>query len=85
MNLTDADIEQYRALWMAEFGEELSAAKARQSATALLELYLILVREDRDGPSEPTPGHTNHLTASRCDISSIAENQAKTKSGRSSP
>ena len=42
MDLTEADIQEFAALWRDEFGEELSRDEARTEATRFLELYLLL-------------------------------------------
>lgn len=58
MELSEKDIEEFAALWKAEFGEELSRAEARESASALLEVYAVLARplpESEHRPPRPTP------------------------------
>jgi hypothetical protein len=84
MDLDEPDIQEFIQLWSEEFKETLSAADARQCAAGLLELYGVLAlplpeerRESRDGQ------HDN--IDKPCDISSIAENPAKTRTARSSP
>ena len=42
MDLTEADIQEFAALWRQEFGEELSPDRARSEASHFLELYLLL-------------------------------------------
>ena len=42
MTLTDEDIREFSEIWKTVFRESLSAAEARQHASALIELYLIL-------------------------------------------
>ena len=43
MLLKRADIEEFQALWKAEFGEVISSAKAELTASRLIELYVELV------------------------------------------
>ncbi len=42
MLLTDADIEEFRAIWREEFGEEITVDQARHEAMLLLEIYAAL-------------------------------------------
>ncbi len=45
MELTDEDIVEYQVMWKEEFGEEISTADARRSASELLELFRVLFFE----------------------------------------
>jgi hypothetical protein len=42
MRLEEEDIKEYQHIWKAVFGEEISAAEARDSGNRLIELFLIL-------------------------------------------
>lgn len=44
MEFTDKDLEELSRIWQEEFHEELPAPRARQCASALLELYAVLAR-----------------------------------------
>jgi hypothetical protein len=48
MWLTDEDVDEFRRLWKEEFGTEPSVALARERATQLLELYVLLARRRPD-------------------------------------
>ena len=41
MNLTEDDIKEFKEIWKAEFGEELSDADARIAAMLLLKLFAL--------------------------------------------
>ena len=41
MELSDQDIQEFQAIWQAEFGETISADFARARASDLIELFLI--------------------------------------------
>jgi hypothetical protein len=41
MELSDQDIQEFQAIWQAEFGEVVSADFARARASDLIELFLI--------------------------------------------
>lgn len=41
MELRDQDIQDFQAIWQAEFGETISADVARARASDLIELFLI--------------------------------------------
>jgi hypothetical protein len=84
MELDDREIQEFIQLWKEEFNETLPPKDARQCASQLLELYGVLAsplpaefRNSRDGQ--------DHNVTTPCDISSTAENPAKTKTARSSP
>ena len=47
MQLTDPDIREFQALWQEEFGEAISADRARHEIALLLELYSLLARAAR--------------------------------------
>lgn len=54
MDLTEEDISEYVTLWKEEFGEDISRADARHSASQFLELYSLL---SRPLPvTQPAPG-----------------------------
>ena len=40
MQLSDKDIQEFRALWQSEFGENLSVSEAQLCASQILELHL---------------------------------------------
>jgi hypothetical protein len=42
MELSDRDIQGFRAIWQAEFGEPISADFGRARAADLIELFLIV-------------------------------------------
>lgn len=54
MQLTEEDIKEFQTIWQAHSGQVLSVAEARQCATRLMKLYLLLVRPL---PDEGTPEH----------------------------
>ncbi len=41
MELSNQDIQEFQAIWQAEFGETISADFARARASDLIELFLI--------------------------------------------
>lgn len=53
MQLGEADIREFTRLWREEFGESLSPEAARAAATALLDLYELLL--GANSPAEPPP------------------------------
>ena len=62
MNLSENDLQEFSRIWREEFHEEISLKEARQHASELLELYLILARplpnELQSGGEIPrTPNH----------------------------
>lgn len=42
MQFTDAELKEYAKLWKEEFHETISLEEARLSATALMDLFLLL-------------------------------------------
>jgi hypothetical protein len=84
MDLDDRDIQEFIQLWKEEFKETLSPAVARQCASQLLELYGVLASPLPEERRESRDGQHNDIEHP-CDISSTAENPAKTKTARSSP
>lgn len=42
MQLSDNDIQEFRALWQKEFGENISLGEAQLRASQVLELYLAI-------------------------------------------
>jgi hypothetical protein len=52
MDFTTEAIAEFILIWAQEFGEILTEARAREEATRLLELYLILL--------EPLPGEPGY-------------------------
>lgn len=44
MQLTDDSVREFSSAWEAEFGEALSIGEARERASLLLELYVLLAR-----------------------------------------
>lgn len=42
MQFTDADLREFMEIWSSEFHETISLEEARQSATALMELFSVL-------------------------------------------
>jgi hypothetical protein len=44
MELSDQDIQEFQAIWQAEFGETISADFAQARASDLIELFLIFQR-----------------------------------------
>lgn len=60
MQLTDDDIREFIELWKQEFDEVLTSAQAREEATRLLELAMLLARTPppdvpKKTKSNPTP------------------------------
>ncbi len=47
MRISDEDLEEFKRIYAAEFGEELSQAEASEAASNLVDLYMLL--------SEPLP------------------------------
>lgn len=52
MTLTDDDIRAFARIWKEEFGEDLSPARAREEATLLMEVYLLLADPDDSTSAE---------------------------------
>ena len=84
MDLDDRDIQEFIQLWKGEFKEMLSPADARQCASQLLELYGVLASPLPEERHESPDGRYDDIDTP-CDISSTAENPAKTRTGKSSP
>ena len=42
MELTEDDIREFRAIWSEEFKEDIAPAEARERASALLTLYVLV-------------------------------------------
>ena len=42
MELTEEDIRQFMEIWSEEFKEDLAPAEARERASALLTLYMLM-------------------------------------------
>jgi hypothetical protein len=42
MQFTEAELKEYMAMWTEEFHESISLEEARLSATALLDLFVLL-------------------------------------------
>jgi hypothetical protein len=59
MQITDDDLNEFMALYRAEFGKGISQTDALEMTTRLINLYLIIYRplpsESNDG-STPPPG-----------------------------
>jgi hypothetical protein len=59
MQLGDAEVQEFAALWREEFGETLSPEEARCEASRLLTLYAALARRepgnDDDSRGKPSP------------------------------
>ena len=61
MQLREEDIREFQALWKEEFHEAISVADARERASALMELCLVLAAPLRrlspgdDGSATTTP------------------------------
>ena len=53
MEFTDEEIARWREIWKEEFNEEITEAYARQRATEVMQLYLVLYGRDPDDPSKP--------------------------------
>ena len=58
MHLEGDDIREFAALWLAEFGETLSADEARYHASRLLELYALLAGIGESAPTDHDLGGT---------------------------
>jgi hypothetical protein len=48
MQFTEADLQEFMALWKEEFHETITEAEARLSASALMELYAFLALQEDD-------------------------------------
>lgn len=58
MRVNDKALEEFIQLYAAEFGETLSTDEAREVASNLLELYLLLLRptpKEQAAMEEPKP------------------------------
>ncbi len=42
MQLTEDDLQEFMQIWREDFNEPITAEEARQRATALLDLYVLL-------------------------------------------
>jgi hypothetical protein len=51
MEFTEADIQEFIAIWKEEFHEAISVEDARRSAASLIELYAWLVLGEEEIPS----------------------------------
>ena len=51
MNLTDADIEDFRRAYREDFGEEVGVAEAREMAQRLMNLYELIAKPPPPGPA----------------------------------
>ena len=51
MRISDEDLEEFKRIYAAEFGEELSQAEASEAASNLVELYMLL--------AQPLPSEQN--------------------------
>ena len=54
MDLTDQDIQEYKAIHRTTFGEAISEAEAREIASRLLLMYELLVQFLCNKPSNQT-------------------------------
>lgn len=52
MKLEDDDIREFAEIWKEEFHEVISPAQARESASQLVELYLLLLEGHRREPTD---------------------------------
>jgi len=50
MDFTEADLQEFIAIWKAEFHETISVEDAKRSATSLMELYAWLVLGEEEMP-----------------------------------
>jgi len=48
MQFTEADIQEFIAIWKEEFHETITEADAQLSASALMELYALLASREED-------------------------------------
>ncbi|MBI3818865.1 MAG: hypothetical protein HY286_09270 [Planctomycetes bacterium] len=64
LSFSDAEIEEFRAIWKKEFKEEITVEQARREAFLLMELYSLLIEPVPEGesdvkkvrfPAPPTP------------------------------
>jgi len=51
MEFTEADIQEFIAIWKEEFHETISVEDARRSAVSLMELYAWLIFGEEEMPS----------------------------------
>jgi hypothetical protein len=51
MEFTEADIQEFIAIWNEEFRETISVEDARRSAASLMELYAWLIFGEEEMPS----------------------------------
>ena len=51
MEFTEADIQEFIAIWREEFHETISVEDARRSAASLMELYSWLIFGEEEMPS----------------------------------
>lgn len=49
IHLSNEELEEFRQLWKEEFGEEITLDYARERATELLRLYVLLAGGLADG------------------------------------
>jgi len=59
MTLTDDDIRAFARIWREEFGEDLTPEKAREEATLLMEVYLLLAEPDDGEAQDDDPSVTS--------------------------
>lgn len=57
MRLSEADIKEFQAIWRAEFGDQITFAEARDCASQVLELYLVLAKHVARGEPEKEGHH----------------------------
>lgn len=50
MDFTEADLQEFIAIWKEEFHETISVEDAKRSATSLMELYTWLVLGEEEMP-----------------------------------
>ncbi len=48
MQFTDADLQEFVALWKEEFHETITEAEARLRASSFMELYALLASREED-------------------------------------
>jgi len=48
MEFTEADLQEFIAIWKGEFHETIAEADARLAASALMELYVFLASREED-------------------------------------
>ena len=48
MQFTDADLQEFKAIWKEEFHETITETDAHLSASALMELYSMLASHEEE-------------------------------------